>query len=272
MNESILPYTTGMAWMIDVVVGLIILCCLFIGYRKGFVQKIANFISVIASFIIAHILSFKLAGILFDIFIGRRLITQIDDVARNMNLSNLATVQNARSITDGGISTLLRVLSENAPFGVGKIIEDVQTNAGALSLLQTADAVANETVGALLVNTLVRPMVTMFIAPFVFVVVFIIVLIIVKRICAALGIVNKIPLIGGANKALGGVLGLVEGVVVSFILMTVVNFIIPITGGDIFGLTLHEVTDTIAYKGYQLITPTNVSAVIDLAKNPFGGR
>ncbi|MEE0929819.1 MAG: CvpA family protein [Acutalibacteraceae bacterium] len=56
--------------------------------------------------------------------------------------------------------------------------------------------------------------------------------VIVGVLCHLSGIVNKIPIVGGANKIIGGIIGLVYGGILVVIAVFIMSFVIPFFDQD----------------------------------------
>ena len=78
---------------------------------------------------------------------------------------------------------------------------------------------------------------------------------VVSVIAKALGIINKVPLIGGLNKILGGVFGLLNAGIWCYILAGVVGLFIGLTNGNIDFMNNQIIDKTVLFKLIYQLSP-----------------
>ena len=83
------------------------------------------------------------------------------------------------------------------------------------------------------VGGIIEPCFTVAVQTLLFAVIFFGVVIILNLIAKALKFVNKIPLLGGLNSILGGVVGLVQGVLTICVICLLVRVIVVLSGGNV---------------------------------------
>lgn len=94
--------------------------------------------------------------------------------------------------------------------------------------------------GKAILDNVIKPIVIIPIQTLIFILLFVIILVVLSIIIAATAVVNKIPLIGGLNKFLGGVLGIIHGLIVVFIVVILLHLAVTLTGNSL--IFLNEMT------------------------------
>ncbi len=83
--------------------------------------------------------------------------------------------------------------------------------------------------GQSVLDNIVKPIVLIPMRTIVFIILFVVINILLSVVIKATSVINKIPLIGTLNEFLGGVMGLVHGVVVIFVVVIILNMIVTLT-------------------------------------------
>lgn len=188
-------------WLLLIVVAFLIFMAI-IGLKKGFIKMIFSLVSLIAT-------------IILTIVLGPHVATYLKD-----NTSIYETVQQKTCLF---IENALIKMEEEA--GESKQIEDlplpdiikdwlVENNNEETYELFGAESLGeyiSEYVSNVAVNAIA------------FVVTFIVILIVIKLVIYFLDLVSKLPFLNGVNKMLGVALGLIEGLVILWVLCLVVT-------------------------------------------------
>lgn len=183
-------------------IGIIIVCAFF-GYRKGAINTLINLLGLIASFVIARLLSPRLT----ELILSSKLV-QNDLIPRIME--GLATKIN------GSHSEIIAYLNHLSAFG------DFAGNA------LTSSEISGNTTAAL--QTVLDVLAQQFIQSLAFLIIFIL-CIIVFGIFKMLGRgVNRVPVVGTINRVFGGAMGLVVGGVLSLLIIVIIFYYGLFTG------------------------------------------
>lgn len=102
-----------------------------------------------------------------------------------------------------------------------------------------------ENPGKAVLDNVIKPVILIPIQTLIFILLFVIILVVLSLIIKATSVVNKIPLIGGVNQLLGGVLGVVQGFIVLFIIVIIVHLAVAVTGNTL--IFLNEMTINKSY-------------------------
>ena len=112
------------------------------------------------------------------------------------------------------------------------------------------------------VNKVVEPISTMIIQTLAFIILFIVFCIAVKLITKALKIIDKIPLIGSANAALGAVIGIVQAIVFVLIFTAVIAMIINLSGNQLENLNNSVINQSYVFKIIYEYNPLLSSTIV----------
>ncbi len=208
----------------DIVIIAILIICILVGFYKGFASSSLEFLSSFLSLIASYFIAGFAADFIFETFFRM-------NVAEGILLS----MQGIGS--EVAVETLVNgfLIDINADFLQGAVA-NFTSSIGFSSVSATMD-------GALLfTDSVIRPFAEVLIGFVVFIIVFLILRILIRQVAKSLEIVNKIPLIGLANK----LMGIVSGAVIGVIYSTLVTFIFILVGLVVDSPTLSQnlITDS----------------------------
>lgn len=212
---------------------LVLLLVVAFGYAKrGFVAGLVQFVGNLASLIGAILLSRQIAPIVFRQFFENSFVAQIE-----------------KALSSGGEVGLQTMIEKYAGFLPQGVKESI-TESGNNLLTSNAPELADR-----LVQDVIAPLFTPLIAIVVFFVAFALCKLLVGFIVAVLTNFNRIPLLGGVNKALGFGMGILAGLVDLYLVLCAVCAVLVITGGSIGNLNETTLQGSIAYQLFSQINP-----------------
>lgn len=200
--------------------------------RRGFVAGLVQFLGNLASLVGAVVLSQKVAPLLFARFFESGFVNSIES-----------------TLTAEGTVNLEQTIEKYAGFLPASLKE---------SLLGSAENMLGSTAPDLavkLVDEIIAPLLTPIIAIVVFFVAFALCKLVVSFVVAVLTNLNRIPLVGGVNRAMGLVMGLLAGTVDLYLVLCAVWAVIVITGGSISFLNESALSGSIAYGAFGRLNP-----------------
>lgn len=106
-----------------------------------------------------------------------------------------------------------------------------------------------------LVAELIQPLVTPLIAVVVFFVCFALCKLLVSFFAAVLTNLNRVPVVGGVNRLLGLVMGLLAGVMDVFLVVCGVWAVVVITGNNLSWLNQTVLADSVAFSAFRQFNP-----------------
>lgn len=220
-----------MSIIIDIVIVAVIALFAIIGLKRGFVREIVS----LFSFVIALVLAFFLSGI------GSTFL--YDSVVHGIVHDSISSSIN-ENVSNDAESIIMEIPDEFVDAGksIGVDIENiVRTNIGA-TVKETADNVAN-TVS----RDVARPVVSSFIRVALFILIFILVKLLIDWIGRLLNIVSILPVVHGANKVLGGIVGFLRGLVIAVVVCYAIILIVDVRDNGILGITKETVENSFLF-------------------------
>lgn len=252
-----------MEWVIgillDVVLVAILLLCIRGGSKNGFAKTVVSFAGIFIAIILAATLSKPAATFAYTNFAQKPIETTIETAIKSQTDELSESAPSAQQLLDGFDSA-----TEKLPAFVKNMFKSDEKKA------ELSDHIVEQYTSDItefskkITEAAVKPLIILIISVVVFFVLFFTVLIICAILSKALKIVNKLPLLGGVNSLLGGVLGALKGAVI----VLIINFVIvsvTSSGGDIFGIiTAKTVESSLIMKNLALVNPLNavISSVL----------
>lgn len=137
------------------------------------------------------------------------------------------------------IPVLMSGVSDSVTSGDRTIINDV-----VLSILSAE----TDDFARAITDNMVKPVLLVPMRALIFIVLFVIIAIILSIIAKLLKVVNKIPLIGKVNKALGAVAGVAQAVIVIFLVCIFIQVIVVLSGNSLIFLNTMTIDETFIFQ------------------------
>ena len=194
------------AFIFDLIVIGVLIACFFIYSRKGLLAGIVSFVGSLVAIITALVAARQLSPAVFNNFFRANI-----------------EAKTATAIAEQSAVNLEQLLSGILP---DFIVEPIVKTFG-----QTVDFGSSQ-VAYQIVDQVIAPLVVPIISILVFFIVFAILRVVLGFLGAFLSGANKIPVLGGVNRTLGGVIGILIGCLYVFIFANAVWAMNMIYGAD----------------------------------------
>ncbi len=205
------------AFLLDACVILLVVIMIVFGMKKGFFASLIGLISSLLSVFAAALLTGPVSTFVYENAVHGMLQSNVAGyIESNVTLPAGAAVS---QFIDAMVEALRGM---SIPFiNLGQVTaEDLGVNAASM-----------EEVATNLVNNVIGPQVQALLNIVVFVVLFLILGILVRVVAKALSrTLNMLPLVGTANRLLGGVLGACKGIILCYLLVTVLKLLMNYFG------------------------------------------
>lgn len=195
--------------ILDFLMILLVAVFVFIGYRTGIVKAFYSIISLIFAGFISRLLSGFLAQWVYDTFFATNINNSISNTLTNATANTVFVTENTFTNLPDYVTTLFKI------FGV-------DNESLFRSIEKTGSILAYD-----VQNAVMSAVVSIF-TTLIFILLFILLLIVFKMLSKYILSVFKIPVIKQINGLLGGLLGLIEGLIICYIAVLICGFILPI--------------------------------------------
>lgn len=213
-----------MSAALDIITLVLIVGMTFLGMKKGLAKTVIQLGGGIVAIIIAFTLSASVGAMISNSFVKppiRKMVANQIASATNVpvNSSVDATIENtdvesALTNASSPIQSLLKTFGTSAE----KVMNDVGSD-----IDKTTTEYKNK-----LIDAIVNPVADGLSRIIAFIVLFLLASVLVFLISIPLGLVSKIPIIGGFNRLGGALLGFVQSIIILFILAALINLIAPV--------------------------------------------
>lgn len=230
--------------MLDLIIVLLFVLFLLIGIKRGAIKTLLNLVSVALSVFLSCVLGSNIAGWTYDVFFKNGIIQGVENTISQTGAAD-AVKKAINSIPDF-------IFNAISVFGVTKDSLLSETE-GAVSSTQTGITNAIESV--------ISPVLTSIISFFLIIILFILFIVLFKFLIRLINSLFELPILHMFNKALGGVLGIIEGAVFVFLFVVLIKIVLPFTGDDFF-ITQQMINESIIFKAmYDLNIFNNIWAI-----------
>ena len=224
-----------MAVAIDIIIVALLIVCLFIGKRKGFVYTAVELIGWVVIAVVGVAFSKNIAEWIYDSFVRSAICSGVDKAVADVYNDTLAGAVN--SFFDKLPAFISGALSSNN-ISADSIVSSIQSGT------ELSSAVADA----------LRPVFSSLISALISLIIFIIGMFLVRLVARACGgIVNAIPLVGGLNSALGAVAGVIKGLIITVILVSILSLLVQVSSDGFFGITEDTLNSTFIFKAISSV-------------------
>ena len=126
-----------------------------------------------------------------------------------------------------------------------KTIEDLDS--GTINSVVVSVVQSSGNPGKAVLDNVAKPVVLVPLRTIIFVVLFILIFIILSILIKATSVINKLPLIGQLNSLLGGVAGLLQGLVIVFIVVIIAHMAVELTNNTLIFLNDMTINKSFAF-------------------------
>lgn len=168
-----------------------------------------------------------------------------DYMNSNYKGANVSAADVESKIKDGINESALSSITDSIPNFLKKSAESFINNGKWTSLITMGDKRA---AAEFVEENLVRGVVSPLISTIIFMLVFFILMAIVRVISRSLRFIKRIPLIGSANTLLGVGLGVIEGLIIIYIICMMLRLAIAFTGDSMVVLSNETIDNTLILK------------------------
>ena len=222
------------AWVFDIIAVLLIVTTIIISAKKGFLSGLLSF-----------------AGWLISVFVAKTFCTVSANFVYNALLKNriYTAVFSALEQHGGDLSSSYTEFIESLPETIQKLLESADIDA--LGSILSDSGKSLESIATRVSEDVVGPLVLTLLTALAFIIIFVVTLLVLKLLARIFKGVKKIPLIGPINTFLGGVTGAIEAVIIIYILKIVIEFATTASGGNLFGLTLDDFSNSYVFHFFK---------------------
>ncbi|MEA4911889.1 MAG: CvpA family protein, partial [Oscillospiraceae bacterium] len=201
--------------------------CFIISWKRGLVSTLLKLAGFAVSLLVGWWASGKLASLVYDRFLKDKLVDAVSQKVAN----------------DAASSGTLGVFSRF----VNRILS---------AATQTDASAASDSI----VDSMLAEPATAVVRAILFILLFFVMMLVVKLIIRLVRGLNKVPVLGGVNKLLGGVIGLAEGLLVCYILVAVVSVIVTLSAENLTWLNTELVNQSRVFSLLYNFNPLNAIA------------
>lgn len=227
-----------MSWIIDIIALAIIVLCIIVSAKKGFVKTIVEFVGFIAAIIVAFTVSTPLAGTFYDKMIEPPLIDAVCEQAEDKSVE-------AVDSTWGELPDFLTESTEKFGLSTELLSDSINEN------LSEGLASAVETTS----ENLIRPIFVKLAGLVIGIVLFLVLLIIVKILSTVINKLFSFSIVGKLNRSLGGVIGVLKGLVYALIFCAVISLIVSFSENGFLIFNTESVAQSFTYGVFTKIFP-----------------
>ncbi len=226
-----------MKYLLDAVVILIFLLCVWIGAKRGFIKTVAGIVAFVAALAVSALLSGPVSQIVYD---------------KAVEPTILETVETQVEQTEGTAIENLNNAYESLPTVVKNLL--AQVGVADVNDLANVMPIGTETPVSESVNAVIEPLLVPLLKAVCSLLLFFIVYIVVSIVLRVLNLVAKLPLLKQLNKTLGLIGGVVSGALWALLAVTVIQVLAATSAAD-GAVTLQAISETTVVRMIAEINP-----------------
>lgn len=218
--------------VLDIITIAILVIGFIIGIKRGFVRSILGFLSSIASAVAASFVSGWLAEIIYNTFFKNNAVNMFSSLISNDGM--MAKIAGGGPIYNYVVNNLhMSGYDDNA---IMSILNNVNSAPQAL-------------------ESAIAPIFIALIQGILFVVLFIVFMVLFHFLLKAMRLITHLPIIHQFDQLFGGLLGLIEAVVILFVLILVFGLISLCTSGGTGIISTQNIESSYIFKYFYYLNP-----------------
>ncbi len=238
--------------VVDGIIILIFVACIFDGYRRGFVKMLLSIAAIIISIALAGAMSAPAAQWAYDEYVGEIASDYVDGYFDG-TLENIGMTED--DLTGNSFEGAQDDIAEAIPEEISNLLEKYDVSIEDLLADISAEDTLEETnvkIKENLERAIILPVLELVAFLLLYIISSIVLSVLIGVICSAF----KLPIIKGINKALGAALGTLKGLAVVAVLSLIAVFAAGFFSGNELADAVSQatVTNTISEIALQLIS------------------
>ncbi len=240
--------------LLDVILVAAVIICVAKGKKDGFAKTLVSFLSFFIALVLAGMLSAPLAEGAYTAVIEKGVTAAVTETVEGVMQNEDGDTLNIQSLIEAGEAAIdkLPAFVKNT-INSEDIKAQIEDKSQSLINVPSAESIAKE-----IVDNIFKPAILSVLTALLFVIIFILALIICTILAKSLKLVNKIPLLGKVNEFLGGVIGLLKGVVIVFILNWALLMLVTKNGALFSVITAETLNSSLINKTLIEVNPINM--------------
>ncbi len=232
-------------WIIlDILVIAIIIIYALISAKRGFVRTAIELVG----FVLAVYLSFAVGGAVADgiyTYVVEPVI--VDTIVDTVGETATNSVSSTIDAVWQGMPELITKTAGN----LGVTSESVKNNITA----EAFNTESFEEIALQVADSVARPVVVPLIKTIVGFILFVVLLLVVKLLARIINRAFSLPLIGGLNRSLGGILGAAKGVVIAAVVCILISTVVTLSKNGFLIFTQENIAQTTIFKFFADFSP-----------------
>lgn len=211
--------------ILDCILVFVIIFFAIVSAKRGFLKTIIEIVGFFAAIWIAFSFSTPLANFTYETFIENKVNESVSD---KLNESKTDFKESAEKCLPDFILNGAKMLRVD--------FNSVNTSGG---VDETAKSVS---------DTVARPVIISIIRFIYSGIIFAIVTFLVRLFARTTRIVSKIPIVGGLNRFLGGIIGIIKGLLIAFVFCFIISNIVALTDNGFLIFTKEAINSSSVFK------------------------
>lgn len=223
--------------LLDLIVVAIILVYVLISAKRGFVKTAIEFVG----FALSIYLAFTIGGALSNGIYEKSIEPAVVNAAVNSVGETAGDgIDDAVESTWNALPEYIIKLADNFDITSDTLRESIKD--AAIDTNQVAPIAKEASV------TVLKPIVVPLVQTAIGVIIFVILMFVVKLLARVVNKAFSVPIVGGLNKTLGGVLGLGKGVLIAAVVVIIINTIVSFSVDGFLFFTTENIDNSIIFK------------------------
>lgn len=208
-----------MSLALDLGVIVTVILTVIVCFKRGFAKTVLGLLSNIISVVGAFVLGTSLSDLIYSCLIKDNI---INSLSNSIN-SNLSTTSKTVGETASGLPDYIQSILSLFGYSADTVNKNIDT-----VVQSQSDNIASA------VESVIGPIITAIISFFLVIILFFILRFITAKVSKLIAGVMEIPVLHTVNRLLGGLVGILDGIVIVYFLTAIVIIVVPIvTGGAI---------------------------------------
>lgn len=163
-------------------------------------------------------------------------------------LANVISDNISKGTAFGQIDSAVNEIAESLPSFMSGIADSIASEDRITDVVISILDVETEDFAETITDNMVKPVVVVPMRALIFLILFVIIVVALSLLSKLLTKINDIPLVGGVNKVLGAIAGVVQGAIVIFLVCIFIQVVIALSGNELIFLNTMTIDETFIFR------------------------
>lgn len=225
-----------MAIILDILIVLLVAFVVWRSAKKGFVHTVIMLAGYALTIVLISTCPAPVADLIYENTMSEKIRTSISE-----GVEESFTAEES-------LETINEIWAEIPPFITNVAAQNGYTQEYISETVLSVEKDGSEEIAVAVEGNVIKPVIELILQAVIAILIFVLCMIVLRIIAKLLCRRIHVPILGGINSILGGALGFIKGVVLAFVIVTILGALLPMFSDKIGFITPEVIEDTYLFR------------------------